>query len=76
METRKPTAKEPNALRQRLPRRATALAQGATLLVAAALLAAIHRSSAAWTAALWQQPSMAQRRKTAASCSNRGSPSI
>lgn len=41
METRKPTAKEPNALRQRLPRRATALAQGATLLVAAALLAAI-----------------------------------
>lgn len=61
METRKPTAKEPNALRQRLPRRAAALAQGATLLVAAAL---------------WQQPSMAQRRKTAASCSNRGSPSI
>ena len=41
METRKPTAKEPNALRQSLPRRATALAQGATLLVAAALLAAI-----------------------------------
>ena len=41
METRKPTAKEPNALRQRLPRRAAALAQGATLLVAAALLAAI-----------------------------------
>ena len=41
METRKPTAKEPNALRQRLPRKATALAQGATLLVAAALLAAI-----------------------------------
>ena len=31
METRKPTAKEPNALRQRLPRKAAALAQGATI---------------------------------------------
>ena len=41
METRKPTAKEPNALQPRLPRKAAALAQGATLLVAAALLAAI-----------------------------------